>query len=411
MGWRDTLRTASFRGIEFKVAAHDADFGRRQFTHEYPQRDEPYTEDLGRRKREFAVDAYVVGDDYTVARDKLITACETAGPGELVHPYLGAMQVVCTGLKVSEASVDGRMCRLGLTFIEAGKAQFPSGTSNAVSAVTGAAGGLSSAAGDGFLSKFTTTGLPSFVVDAASGRLTNLSTLLTNLTQNPLGDAQTVAAFFNSVTGFGADALSLVADPPNLLASVTDALSSLSDVFGIRSEAVYDTVYDAHNTPYAGSTATASRVQEQTNYEAFNALVRQSVLAARAQVAVLKVENADLLAGGTSPNGYATREEAIAARDALADALDAEMENPATTTEVFQALTSLRAEVVRGIPGPTLRLPSVLTVTPRATQPAVVLAYRLYQDATRGDEIAARNRAPHPGFLNGGTALEVLSDG
>jgi len=43
--------------------------------------------------------------------------------------------------------------------------------------------------------------------------------------------------------------------------------------------------------------------------------------------------------------------------------------------------------------------------------PAIVLAYRLYGDAERADEIVARNRVRHPGFVPGGQPLEVLSNG
>jgi prophage DNA circulation protein len=39
-----------------------------------------------------------------------------------------------------------------------------------------------------------------------------------------------------------------------------------------------------------------------------------------------------------------------------------------------------------------------------------VVAHQLYGDATKADEIIARNRnVRHPGFVRGGQALEVLS--
>ena len=40
--------------------------------------------------------------------------------------------------------------------------------------------------------------------------------------------------------------------------------------------------------------------------------------------------------------------------------------------------------------------------------PALVLAYDLYEDAARADEIATRNRINHPGFLPP-IPLQVLS--
>lgn len=411
MSWRERLRPASFRGVPFQVDGHDADYGRRQVTHEYPQRDEPYTEDLGRKARTFSIDGYLIGADYDLDRDKLRAACELAGPGELVHPYLGSMDVVCTGLKLRESTKEGRFCAVTITFTEAGKAQYPSSGNDAVSAVTKAASGVKSASGGSFLGKFLTKGYPSFVIDAAAGRITSLTGLLGKLPVNPLAEAQAVADFFQRVRTLESNATALVGSPEDMLAQITVLLGGIGDVFGTRSESVLRLVRSDAATPYTGTTKTPSRVQERVNHAAIGGLVRQVAVAEQARVAVLKVEDVSSLAGGTGTSGYATREEAISARDELADALDVEMEDPATSTEVYQALSALRAEVVRGIPGPDLRLPSVATVTPRATQPSLVMAYQLYADASRGDEIAARNRSRHPGFITGGQPIEVLSNG
>ncbi len=62
-GWRDRLQDASFRGVPFKVEEESAGTGRRVETHEYPNRDKPYTEDLGKITFRPSITAYVVGDD------------------------------------------------------------------------------------------------------------------------------------------------------------------------------------------------------------------------------------------------------------------------------------------------------------------------------------------------------------
>ncbi|NAH43850.1 DNA circularization protein, partial [Escherichia coli] len=48
MTWKDRLQDASFRGVPFKVEEESMGTGRRVETHEYPNRDKPYTEDLGK---------------------------------------------------------------------------------------------------------------------------------------------------------------------------------------------------------------------------------------------------------------------------------------------------------------------------------------------------------------------------
>ena len=126
MAWRDRYLPASFRGVRFEVADHSADIaGRRVQTHEYPGRDRPFAEDLGRRAKGFEIEGYIVGDDYMERRDRLIEACDKPGPGLLEHPYLGRRQVACIRCRVSERTSEGRMCRFSLQFGEAGRADYP----------------------------------------------------------------------------------------------------------------------------------------------------------------------------------------------------------------------------------------------------------------------------------------------
>ena len=94
MAWQDRLRPASFRGVEFHVEIGAVASGRRIAQHEFPKRDEPYAEDMGRRIRRHPVTAYFIGFDYQLGRDDLIVALEEEGPGLLVHPTLGEFHVV-----------------------------------------------------------------------------------------------------------------------------------------------------------------------------------------------------------------------------------------------------------------------------------------------------------------------------
>lgn len=86
-GWKAKLRPASFRGIQFFVETSNYGSGRRGVTHEFPGRDVPYREDLGRKVRTYKTDAYLVGTTYTTTRDQLISALEQYGSGKLIHPY------------------------------------------------------------------------------------------------------------------------------------------------------------------------------------------------------------------------------------------------------------------------------------------------------------------------------------
>jgi len=110
----------------------------------------------------------------------------------------------------------------------------------------------------------------------------------------------------------------------------------------------------------------------------------------------------------TSTNGYDTADAAASTRDALTSTIDSQCLT--ADDNVYPALRDLRAAVVNDLNTRAATLPSLLTVTPVKTEAALVLAWRLYADATRDAEIVARNDVIYPGFVTGGQPLEVLSD-
>ncbi|MFB8828727.1 DNA circularization N-terminal domain-containing protein [Azotobacter sp. CWF10] len=138
----------------------------------------PYTEDLGRRAREFTITGYLVGENYHLERDTLIEVCETPRPGLLVHPYRGELTVVCRGLAVNETSQNGGLCRVSIAFLEAGEASYPRAVTDSVNAISRAGNSVISAAQAGFVERFLTDGFPGFVLKAATQRLQALTDFL-----------------------------------------------------------------------------------------------------------------------------------------------------------------------------------------------------------------------------------------
>lgn len=120
--WKQSLRPSSFRGVQFFVDAAGRSGGRRNHVFEFPKRDQPYTEDLGRRARKFPVTAYLIGDDYTRRRDELTAALEREGPGLLVHYTMGTHNVSIDTYNAVERRDRGRYCEIEMQFLEAGQA-------------------------------------------------------------------------------------------------------------------------------------------------------------------------------------------------------------------------------------------------------------------------------------------------
>ena len=130
-----TQNNASFKTIPFIIDGDDATFGRRVVIHEYPNRDIPYAEDLGRSARQFSVNGILLGDDYLTQRDRLVGVCEADGAGELIHPYYGILNVICNRIQITNVRRESRIATFQALFIETGKFSFPSVTSDTRAAV------------------------------------------------------------------------------------------------------------------------------------------------------------------------------------------------------------------------------------------------------------------------------------
>jgi prophage DNA circulation protein len=150
--------------VPFGVLSSDGHFGRRQALHEYPFRDTPWIEDMGRSARKISLVGFLVENDPILGvgdviaqRDRMIAACETAGQGSLIHPTLGALTVsLLDPVVISERWDEGRYFELGFSFGETGSRQFPDLSGATGGLVTDAAAAADAAAASDFASRANT---------------------------------------------------------------------------------------------------------------------------------------------------------------------------------------------------------------------------------------------------------------
>ena len=135
--WRDLLKTpASFRDVIFHVENGGRSSGRRTVAHEYPKRNDPYSEDMGRRARRFSFSGYLIYRprksyetnpllyDYVQQRTRLYNALEDDDAGKLVHPVFApnGMLVMCEQYTMMESRERGGYTQFEMQFVEAGTA-------------------------------------------------------------------------------------------------------------------------------------------------------------------------------------------------------------------------------------------------------------------------------------------------
>lgn len=97
------LSEGQFREAYFFYQDYNASGGRKTVSHEYPNKKERYVEDLGGLEKKFTLNVYTDDNVSYADRDSLIEALDQEGIGDLVHPSIGDLKVVCVGYTFSES--------------------------------------------------------------------------------------------------------------------------------------------------------------------------------------------------------------------------------------------------------------------------------------------------------------------
>ena len=397
MSWKEKIQPASFRGVRFGVLDAETTFGRRNVLHEYPLQDEPYSEDLGRKAREFNISAYVIGDDYMSSRDALMDAIENnKEPGTLEHPTLGIKTVIPTACRVIYKSGEGRIEYFSLSFVEAGEKKYPTSLiDTSVFANLFASESLSAYSGS-FSDNFITQGLPDFLSSGALKNLESLNTLLDNLRN--FGGGGLDGDFANSLDSFKSSAPVQVTEPKALGDSIVDMTSRLRTASKSPEQAIelqkrlYTYGDDFKSVPQN----TTLRQIEANNQEELVGLVKN------ASVSQMMI--------ASSEAEFASRQDALKVRDEIDKRASERLLVLANNFDDKPYLAMLKARngMIRDINSRAGSLKDIRIIRVKDSMPALAQAYATYGDAKRDEELIKRNRIRNPVFIPSETDLETL---
>lgn len=392
------LRRASFRGVPFEVTSSNLSIGRRTQTFEYPQRDDPFTEDMGRSKRTIRITAFVVGYDYIARMKRLIAACEKPGSGRLIHPWLGSMEVTPTDLS-APVFESNRVASVSLTFVESGKLQYPNALLDVGAKCLSAAQMLVNAEFDEFVRTFDLSGAQDFVKEAVG---LDLQGILNSETVQSVCDAfdladelATLSHDVITLAEGGADALfNRVLDSYGLqrFASTVHAWTDVSHRF--RSLTQSSELNSAK--PQAVASRTTSERIEKAN-AAGQAMIR-GLSVANMVVAASEIGTSNDRLDASTPVQTAPYDDLIAVRNEILEAIDEESLK-ISSDPIYEALCESRSAVYEAITQRAENQARLVSFKPSSVLPALVLAYDYYGDASREAEIVGRNKIRHSGFV------------
>ena len=417
----ENLRPASFRGVAFEVESHSESGGRRVELHEYPLRDTPYAEDLGKKAGKWQIEAFLVNgkSGYAERRDKLREALNASGPGTLIHPYLGELSVSVDGYSLKETTREGGYCTFSISFVEAGQPVEPDVEKDTAANVLDKAEAAKEAATAGFLDEYMPLledleglagkvpallseataflGTPLSILSRAQSAASSVLALPDRLASRILGYLGTIRQLGGIATsGLKMNALTALLDKKSAGTASSWLVTSNGVIAGIVGETSWP---QAGGGSIGGGTPSPETPGVVASTVANRAETPLIDLIAAGAVIEAAIESADA--------DYGPADDALASRDAVLEAID-EVQRANCSDAVFTALSELAAAVNEDLTTRGAELPKLGSATLSMSMPALAASYRLYGDVGQADAIVARNRIRHPGRVPGGVPLEVI---
>lgn len=406
MGWHEEYQQASYKNVPFKVKRIGSGYGRYYKDHAYPQTDDVSADDITRKPRKFSIEGYVIGADYNSQLRPLIRAIEQGGYGELVHPYRGVEYVLATDLEITEVDDEGGIARFNLDFIEAGKKKFPDINTDGKYKLYASADSLITAAKTRFENTVKLAGVTDEVRNGAIGTVSKIFTAVKNIStasslpQSVIGSSDYAQDFanmqflFNQIIHPGALIKQTVSDYANLITTVFGIV--LDNGSADNGDWTRKVIEPTRNTSYPVIPENTSNNADQN--------VNAAISTEFVNVVGIATEAKSL-----SNTVFESRQQAVEVRDDLIDQIDLLLERDQFKT-TYSYLRDLKSQIIlNGFPDETT-LKRIRKVILPATTNSILLAYDVYEDISRADDIVKRNKVRHPGFISGDTELEILVD-
>ena len=402
MNWRDRLLPASFRGVGCWVDQAKTPVGHKGRLHEYPQRDQPFFEGLGQQAKIHDLTAFIVGADCLEQRDKLLKALEQ-GSGELVHPWLGRMQVKVGECDMTQTRQDGGLVTFALKFYPDQPLQFPTATVSTQKLLLSSADTLLGSAVARFEQAMT-------LIKAARIGIANLRNSLTGVYEVIQEQLKPLIEEYRQISELVKAVKEL---PKEVVAEFKGLLGDIRELKDFAREGYRGVIANVSQQIEAIRKADAPKLTTGKDTtaaaQAMADLVQDTLLVKVAQwVASMPVASTPVKLTSQPSLDHqtlqpVTRQEVPVTDDLqllqkeLNEAIQLAL-NKASPAH-YQAINDLKQKLnahLKAVASSGVRL---VSKSFQESLPAVVVAYRQFADATRVTEVTQRNGVAHPLFL------------
>lgn len=382
------LKPASFRGIEFFLQNIDTTGGRKTITHEYPNSNTRFVEDIGLLEDTFSITGIIAEPNYFSKKQAFKNALDTEGVGILINPFGNSVSVaLAEPYTISENKTNLGIATFTISFKKTSRNIFPTETVENNSLIVDKANELVTNTETNLsdnlkleTKNFTNfTSIKNKLIDIAnyfetakskaeqvSDKLNDFESKLINFRTNLIELISTPVELSSEITGLY-NALNILAKNP--LGQI-EMLRSFFD-FGSDDESILQT--------------TSAGIERAKNQQ----LINEIVLVNSLSLAYQNIVNVDF----NNTNEI----------DDLASVLETQYDTIADNvldTTTFDNLQDLRKEA-------RIFFDQQRAITYRVTQietnliPATVLVYNYYGNLENWEQILSLNNSLEPSFLQG----------
>jgi hypothetical protein len=365
---------ASFKGVSFYCTEAEIEGGRRGAEGEFPFGEHTAYADLGRKIRIYKLKAKFREDNHVGDSQALFAACESPGPGILVHPTRGTVMAACRSVKVEDKVEESAgETSAELEFVEANI-----GFTGILGSIFGIiSSGLFAASKTSFIRDYQPTLVPhpwkDDVVDKAQSLLATVATMAT----------YTLVADSSVRDWHDVLHIQTVAQDDGLALSGVVVDDAIADGFAI---------------------ITRNLVDPDKKFTVFRKLVNAAVAATNLPVGIPSesdeaiVSRHRILAGigmaeAAMGRKYPTVEECLAAREMVLAVLadEARVAYDECDNALYMELVKYSTEFSKMMYDLSYRLPGQIIVNFSGGVHPLVAAYTIYNDAKRHRDLEERN--------------------
>jgi len=398
--WKEQYLQGSFRGVEFFTNSHRYKSGRRLADHVFPGVDDSHQEDMGRKKREINISAYIVDGDYFSLRDNLMAALEKDGPGPLVHPYLGNMEVRVSDFQLTESITEGRVVRFDISMTRLPETTLVSVVANTGSTVAAVKSGFETS----MVSEFTAAYNPlAFAINSLEAVVTTLDAVI-DIVEEAKKRVSDVAEFKRLISTIKGKLIDLALTGEDLGKSIIGLVDFGNDPGDqdfppSNAREQFDemvTLFDLGSRSIPG-------IAPETLLEPGNPVPVVTEFFARGAISSA--------AGLISDIDFKTLEDANEVRDVLFAQLDRLNQDPTISDDMIKSIQDTRRAAMLDLDRRILDLSNQVTITLVETSVSLVIAHEIDGDTSNEEEIIERNGVRHPGFVSPVVPIKVVFRG